>query len=82
MKGYLWTDVKRLVRSWNFYASIAGVTILFFYSVEQKGMRNDVLETYIASVTGSGIHIAAVFALLHFQQLFVKIWNICIYGMS
>ncbi len=67
MKGYLWTDVKRLVRSWNFYASIAGVTILFFYSLEQKGMRNDVLETYIASVTGSGIHIAAVFCAFAFS---------------
>lgn len=72
MRGYLWADIKRLMRSWNFYASIAGVTVLFFYSLEQKGMRNDVLETYIASVTGSGIHIAAVFCAFAFSTVFCE----------
>ena len=72
MKGYLWADVKRLFRGWNFYLSIVGVTLLFFYSLEQKGIRNDVLETYIASVTGSGIHIAAVFCAFAFSTAYCE----------
>lgn len=61
MIRYFLTDIRRMLKSWNFYGAVVGIVFVFFYSLERKGLRNSVLESYIASVTGSGIHIAAVF---------------------
>lgn len=61
MIRYVRTDFRRIWKSPRIYGAIAGIVLVFFYSLEKKGLRNSVLESYIASVTGSGIHIAAVF---------------------
>lgn len=61
MIRYFRTDFRRIRKSWRFYGAVAGIVLVFFYSLEKRGLRNSVLESYIASVNGSGIHIAAVF---------------------
>lgn len=61
MIRYFQTDIRRALKNWHLYGAIVGIVLVFFYSLEKKGLRNSVLESYIASVAGSGIHIAAVF---------------------
>lgn len=72
MIKYLGTDFRRFIKNWRFYGAAAGVVFLFFYSLERNGLRGSVLETYIASVIGSGVHLAGVFCSWAFVSSFCE----------
>lgn len=72
MKKYLITDIRRLIKNRRFYVSVLGAAAALFFSLERKGLRNSVLESYIASVTGSGVHITGVFCAYAFATVYCE----------
>lgn len=72
MKRYLITDFGRLIKSRRFYVSVLGVTAALFFSLERKGLRNSVLESYIASVMGSGVHVTGIFCAYAFATVYCE----------
>lgn len=72
MKKVFLTDIRRLLRRKEFYFSILGIACVMFFSLERKGLRSSMLESYIASVTGAGIHISGVFCALACATVFCE----------
>lgn len=71
MKLFL-TDLRRLQKNVFFYIAVCGVAGVLFFSLERKGIRDSMLETYIASVTGSGIHISGIFCMMAYGTVFCE----------
>lgn len=72
MKKSVCAELRRLLESWRFYAAILGVAGAFFFSLERGGLKQSVMESFIAAMLGSGIHTAAIFCAFAFAGVFCE----------
>lgn len=69
---YFWMDLKRMGKGKRNYFAIAGVTFSLFYALEERGLRQSVLNTYFMAVTLSGLMLAYLFCILPYAFVFCE----------
>ena len=65
-------EIGRLTGSWQLYVSVLGVAAAFFFSLEWGGLKPGILDSFIAALIGSGIHLAAIFCAFAFAPVFCE----------
>lgn len=73
IKKYLFSDIKRLGKSYSFYAAFLLVVFALIFSLENMGfVNNSVITTYFASTELTGIRLAYVFCAFPYAAVFCE----------
>ncbi|MCI7813165.1 MAG: hypothetical protein MR543_05725 [Robinsoniella sp.] len=69
---YFWMDLTRMVKGKRTYFAVAGVICALFYSLEERGLRESVMNTYFMAVTLSGLMLAYLFCIVPYAFVFCE----------